>query len=66
MIGTLTDVTELKTIETDLKAAKEAADIANRTKDEFLATLSHELRTPNAILGWTQLIRKCCNFGGVI
>ena len=58
MIGTLTDVTELKTIETDLKAAKEAADIANRTKDEFLATLSHELRTPlNAILGWTQLIR---------
>jgi PAS domain S-box-containing protein len=57
MIGTLTDVTELKTIETDLKAAKEQADIANRTKDEFLATLSHELRTPlNAILGWAQLI----------
>ena len=32
---------------------------ANRMKDEFLATLSHELRTPmNAILGWTQLLRE--------
>lgn len=34
------------------------AQEANRIKDEFLAVLSHELRSPlNPILGWTQLLR---------
>lgn len=33
------------------------AQEANQLKDEFLATLSHELRSPlNAILGWTRLL----------
>lgn len=40
------------------QAARSAAEAANRIKDEFLAVLSHELRTPmNAILGWTHLLR---------
>ncbi|HYO77497.1 MAG TPA: ATP-binding protein [Thermoanaerobaculia bacterium] len=35
-----------------------AASEANRLKDEFLATLSHELRTPmTSILGWAQILR---------
>ena len=38
------------------------AQIANRTKDEFLAVLSHELRTPlNAIVGYSRLLR-----GGIL
>lgn len=41
------------------QVAREAAETANRVKDEFLAVLSHELRSPlNPILGWTQLLQN--------
>ena len=41
------------------QAAREQAEAANRIKDEFLAVLSHELRTPmNPILGWSKLLQQ--------
>ena len=40
-------------------AARTQAEEATRLKDEFLANLSHELRTPmNAIIGWTHLLKS--------
>ncbi|HVN27976.1 MAG TPA: PAS domain S-box protein [Candidatus Binataceae bacterium] len=59
------DITEKKSAERELdrlltseKQARRDAEEANRLKDEFLAVVSHELRSPlNAITGWASLLQ---------
>lgn len=40
------------------EAARAEAEVANRSKDEFVAMVAHELRSPlNAIMGWAKLLQ---------
>jgi signal transduction histidine kinase/ActR/RegA family two-component response regulator len=53
----LTATIQRERAEEKIRQAREQAELASRTKTEFLSRMSHELRTPlNAILGFTQLM----------
>jgi hypothetical protein len=65
-IAIASDVTEQRRAESERerllrseRAARAEAEQSNRLKDDFLATLSHELRNPlNAILGWAKVLTR--------
>ncbi|QEY11801.1 PAS domain-containing hybrid sensor histidine kinase/response regulator [Cellvibrio sp. KY-YJ-3] len=56
-VGVNTDISDFIKTREDLLSAKAQADLANKTKSEFLARVSHEIRTPmNAIIGIGYLL----------
>jgi len=65
-VSTFHDVSEMRRVERELarlleseQAARRQAEEATRLKEDFLATLSHELRNPlTAVLGWSRLLRS--------
>ncbi|MCC6931101.1 MAG: PAS domain S-box protein [Gemmatimonadaceae bacterium] len=57
VVTTFTDISRQVHAEQVLRAAKEAAELANRSKSAFLARMSHELRTPlNSVIGFATLL----------
>ncbi len=62
-VGTHTDISDRIAMESALRKRAEELDSANRLKDEFLAVVSHELRSPlNSMLGWTTFLLRSRQF----
>jgi PAS domain S-box-containing protein len=59
VFGVARDVTDRLVLEAETRAAREAAEAANRTKSDFLANMSHEIRTPlNGVIGLADALAR--------
>ncbi|MCR9191603.1 MAG: ATP-binding protein [Gammaproteobacteria bacterium] len=57
VIGVSVDITELKETQEALKVAKEAAESADNAKTEFIANMSHDIRTPlSGVVGIANIL----------
>ena len=58
-IAYIRDISEAKAAEKALVKAKDAAELANRAKTQFISAMSHEIRTPfNAVLGILDILSE--------
>ena len=56
-IAYIRDISEAKAAEQALRDAKDAAELANKAKTQFISAMSHEIRTPfNAVLGILDIL----------
>ncbi len=59
LANVVSDITERRKMEADLREKQKEADRANRAKSAFLANMSHEIRTPlNSIIGFSDLLNQ--------
>jgi PAS domain S-box-containing protein len=59
IVGVMQDVTRRKQVELELEKARNAAVLANQSRDHFMACISHEIRTPlSAIIGMASLLAE--------
>ncbi len=59
LIGFSIDITDRKKLEDDLVKAKDAAEVANKTKTEFLENMRHDIRTPlTGIVGFADILKS--------
>ncbi|MBA4283870.1 MAG: hypothetical protein C0432_06230 [Candidatus Puniceispirillum sp.] len=59
ILGISVDITERKKLEEDLKIAKESAESASHAKTEFIANMSHDIRTPlSGVVGLGGIVEQ--------